>query len=435
MAEKEHEELKDWLVAHTDEIVEHLDPEQAVLRLRAICPDGFDAEDKDKVLLEQATPRERSEALLRLLLRRAHETREAFLQIIRTLHPHLAAVLWPVQYRVLWLCPSARHAAMVVHTLKQFTGTAFLPAEEGGPNFLVRRSSGSTFGKKDTLVKLVFPTKPEFFSEVLEEVVEDTEEERVHLAVLTGVCEALDPCMTTGQAVIPASASGAGGTVLCRTADRVRDQREMLGERIDNASWLPHLTELYKKYAYMDYQAVWLARLYVELMSVARGERSSWLERFGWEEGGMGSESNRGILVRNLPDWGNGRLARYVLKEKRTWKTDPSSPLGLAPRAAVLSHVSERGDSFPSVIEPHAPSRPIFNPLSDPGCGGDVTDADTHRFYKLCSGNLQLDSAWLACKCVCHDTTSASHELTAFTAVTMAMEVVQLLRTNSTDEL
>ena len=433
-SDKDKEELKEWLVSHTAEIVEHLDPVQAVSRLRAICPDGFDDADRDKILLEQATPRERSEALLRLLLHRAHETREAFLQIIQTLHPHLGAVLWPVRYQVLWLCPSPRHAAMVVHTLKQFAATEFLPAEDGGPNVLVRKSSGGALGKKDTLIRLVFPAKPEFFSDMLEEMVQDTEEERVHLAVLTGVCEALCPDIPAGWAVIPVSASGGGGTVHCHTAERVRGQRETLGERIDSASWLSRLTELYKKHAYMDYQAVWLGRLYVELL---RGERSTWLEQFGWEEGGVRSEGNRAIVARNLLDWDNGRLARYVLKEKRTWTTDATSPLGLAPRDPLLSRISERRewyDSFPSVIEPRAPSRPAFNPLSTPGGGGVVTDTETHHFYELCSRNLQQDSGWLACKCVCHDTASASHELTAFTAVTMAMEVVQLLRTTSTDE-
>lgn len=427
-------EGKEWLENYTDYIVKCLNPVKVVRGLRKMCPDGFDARDKDEILLKYHTPRERSEALLELLLKRTPEAREAFRQIIMTVHPHLGTIIQPVQFCVLWLSPSAVHAAMVVYVLERFAKTEFFSVEEGGPGFLAR--SGFAFGRKDVLIKLVFPVKPELFSDVLAETVQERRGERMCLAVLTGVCDALVPGVAVGQAVIPTSASEGGHLVHCHTAERLKGLQAGMQERLDNALWQSDLTELYKKYAYMDYYAACLGRLYAELMCAVGGHRSVWLEQFGWGKGGVESERNRTCLAMKLPDWDTGQLAKHVLKERQTWKTNPSSPLGLAPKEALLSRIKERKgwyDEFPSVIGAHAPSGPVFNPLSAPGGDGDVTDTNTHMFYEACFRHLGPQTAWLACECVCHDAGSSSHELTAFTAVTMAMEVVQLLIPTSTD--
>lgn len=415
---------KEWLQTHTEDIVQHLDPEKAVLKLLINCREGFDKTDQEAVLVK-STSLERTETLLQILETRPSEVIEAFRQIVMTCHPRLAAIIQPVRFRVLWLCHSAQHAAMAVHVLETFSETKFLPVQGGGPKFLVRR--GCAFGQKDMLIKVAFPVKPEFFSDMLAETVQQRDEEEIHLAVLTGVCDAIVPWTSVGQAVIPSLARDEGSLLHCRTADRVKNLTENLRDRISSSRWLSRLTEPgpYRECMYLDYCASRLGRLYVELCS---GMESAWLSQFGWQEGDALSESNRACLSRQFPDWESGKLARYVLKERQTWRTDPTSPLGLSPKQDLLSRIIERKcwyNEFPSPIDP-TPSGPIFNPLSTPGCGGDVTDTNTHQFYKACS-HLETRIPWFACLCVCHDAVSSNHEHTAFTAVTMAMEVVQLI--------
>lgn len=416
---------REWLQTHAEDIVVHLDPVKAVQRLRIVCPEGFDRTDQETVL-GHSTSLERSEALLKILDTRPPEVSEALLKIVMTSHPRLAAIIQPVRFRVLWLCPSSQHAAMAVHVLETFSETKFLPVQDGGPNFLVRR--GYAFGKKDMLIMVAFPVKPEFFSDMLSETIQQRDEEEIHLALLTGVCDAMVPRASVGQAVIPPSSEDGASVLRCHTADRVKNVTENLRERISRARWLSRLTEPgpYREAAYLDYCAARLGRLYVELCS---GIWSEWLTQFGWQEGGDAqSERNRACLSAQFPDWESGKLARYVLRERQTWTTDPASPLGLAPKGGLLSRVIERKcwyNEFPSPID-LTPSGPVFNPLSPPGCGGDVTNTNTHKFYEACS-RLESKIPWFACLCVCHDAVSSNHEHTAFTAVTMAMEVVQLI--------
>lgn len=418
-------DVKELLQTHAEDIVELLDPVKAVLMLRMMCPEGFDKTDQETVL-GHVTSRERSDALLGILHTRPPEVSEALLQIIMMSNPRLAAKIQPVRCCVLWVCQSAQHAAMAVHVLETFSKTKFLPVQNRGSNFLVRR--GYAFGKEDVLIKVVFPVKPEFFSDMLSGTVQQSDEEKIHLALLTGVCDAMVSPVSVGQAVIPPSSKDGGSVVYCRTADRVKNVMENLRERISRARWLSRLTQPgpYRESAYLDYCAACLGRLHVELCSRIWSE---WLTRFGWQEGeDAQSERNRACLSTQFPDWESGKLARYVLRERQTWRTDPASPLGLAPKEGPLSRVIERKcwyDEFPSPIE-HTPSGPIFNPLSTPGCGGDVTDINTHKFYEACS-RLEPKIPWFACLCVCHDAVSSSHEHTVFTAVTMAMEVVQLI--------
>ena len=427
------EDDREWLEVHEEAIIEQLDPARALPLLRHECPNGLDSRDEDDILLKHVTPRERTEALLAVLHERTPEAREALRRVIFRLHPHLARVIQPVRYQVLWLTPSPQHAAVVVHVLETYAESKFSPVEEVAPECLVRW--GFVFGEKDVLVKLVFPVKPELFSDMLAEAVRERREERVNLALLTGSCDAVSPEATIGQALIPTSASKGGCLVGCLTAERVKGRRESLRQRLGEASWRSELRELYKRHAYMDYCAVCLGRLYADLQCRAGGERSQWLEMFGWGEGGVQNESNRACLSAKLPEWETGRLANCVLREKRTWRVDASSPLGLAPREDLLSRISEKKgwyDHFPALIEGSAPSGPVFSPLSTPGEGGVAMDTNTQEFYEACSQRLGPETAWLACVCVCNDSASASHELTAFTSVTMAMEVVQLLRTAST---
>ena len=418
--------LKQWLNDHEEALVEQLDPEEMVRGLRTMCPTYFDQRDRDDVLLKYSTPRERTEKLVDILRTRTPEVLEAFQQLITTLYPDLASTVQPVSYHILWLCPSARHAAMVVHILELYSGTQFLQVEEGGPDHLIRRSSGRALGVTGASVKLVFPIRPELFPRMLAETVRTRD--RVDLAILTGHCEALGPRVPVGQAVIPASSSERGTTIPCPTAEKL--QREKVG--FEGASWAPEQARLYMKHAYMDYCAVWLGRLYVELTSTARGQRSGWLERLGWEEeGGLQNERNVSLLARCLPEWGTGQLARNLLRERRTWQRDINSPLGLAPKEALSSCLCEKKkhfNGFPAVIGSHAPSGLVFNPISPPGGGGDVTDDNTHQFYQTCHNSLRSDADWLACLSVCHDILTDCHELTAFTAITMAMEVARTIR-------
>lgn len=422
MATQRLEEARRWLNENEEAIVENLDPKKAVQQLMRACLEDFSERDKDDVLLNYRTPRERTEKLVDILRTRALEALEAFREIIITQQPQLAEILQPVRYQVTWLCPSAKHAAMAVHLLESYSETRFLAAEDGGTEFLVRRSSGA-FGQSDTQVKLVFPVRPELFSHMLAETV--MSRECAQLVVLTGACETLKSGIPPGQAVIPLSSSGGRSSVRCPTAHWARDHRGELTGRLKGASWMTELSCLYRDNAYLDYCAAWLGRLYVELVAVEKGQRSSWLEQLGWREGGV--EGNSALMSHLLPDWDTGHLARHVLRERGTWRCDPSSPLGLAPTQPLLARLLQRKsdfNGFPSLIGQRAPHGPTFHSLSASGDGGgDVTDTPTHQFYRACSDHLTPDTDWLACLTVSHDAASDSHQLTACTAVTMAMEV------------
>ena len=420
------DEARSWLTEHEEAIIELLDPEKAVERLRRECPDDFSQRDRDDVLLGYQTPRDRTEKLVDILRTRAPEALEVFREVIITHHPQLAAIIQPVNYRILWLCPTAEHAAMASFVLESYSETRLLGVEEGGPDSLVCRSSGLAFGRNDVLVKLVFPVRPELFPVMLSETV--NRRERVELVLLTGGCEALRPDIPAGAAVLPSSAREGEHSVSCPTAVWVRDHKAELQREIERASWKTGHSRIYRETAYMDYYAAWLGRLYIELTGVQRGQRSSWLGQVGWREGGV--DRNSDLMSRLLPDWDTGRLAQHLLREKRTWRCDPSSPLGMAPTESLLSRLHQRRtqlETFPSVIGQCAPSDPTFRSLSAPEEGGDVTDTHTHQFYRACSEQLLPNAQWLSCVCVCHDTASDSHKLTSFTAVTMAMEVVQML--------
>ena len=415
------------------EILNGIDPEKTVSLLRRTCPDALDRHDKEEIFLKNTTSLERNEALVQTLSTRPPEVREAFERIVLLHYPRLSSIIQPEQYRVLWLAPSPQHAAMVVYVLEKYAKATFYPTEEGGVNFLTRKAM-MKFGVGESsaamVVKLAFPVKPELFPSMVADVVEHRERERVDTAILTGVCEALSRDATVGSVLLPTSSKD-GRTIVCPTAQGLQATVHCLQERCGNASWLGELRDHYKKHAYMDYQAVLLARLYVELQRVANGECSTWLEHMGAVDGSMQSAANMAAISRHLPDWAGGQLATALAKKKRTWRVDTHSPLGLSPKESVTSRTEERVrwfDGFPSPVPDSAPCQPLFGSVSLPGEGGTSTDTDTHLFYQACSSRLPQPARWLACKCVCHDSHSSTRELTAFAAVTMALEIVQLLR-------
>lgn len=432
------EEDKMWLMRQEETIVQHLDPERTMKLLRKMFPDEFDSRDVEDILVKYHTSHDRTEALLLLLHTRPVEALKAFRTVITILHPSLAAILQPVRYRVLWVCPSAKHAAMAVHLLKQYTSTDFILPEDGGLQYMIRRSIGSAFGDEQTLIKLVFPVRPEMFQQMLDEVVK--KDMGTNLVIMTGVCESRVPSLTMGQVVIPSCVHDSN--LQCPGAERVRNLEKTLRERLKKATWHEKHDQFYSEHTYIDYCAAWLGRLHFELTNTSRGQSSIWLDRQGFREGGLGNEVNRSILAHRLPLWETGRLARHVLQERRTWRIDHTSPLGLTPKPDTANNISERirqCEIFPGLPGAQAPSAPVFNSLSSPGGGrgshGDVTDSSTCQFYKACSNHLGAGTEWLACLCVCYDATTDSHELTSFTAVTMAMEIVQMFMSSSIREL
>lgn len=412
MALKEGE--KWWLEEHREELTEHVNARETIARLRTLSPELFDSQDEDDILLRHQTPREQTGALLDLLTTRAREGLNAFRQVVSIFQPSLASLLWPVSYQVLWLCPSPQHAAVTAHLLKRFTNTEFLSSQEEGPGYLSRRSYGGAFGNDGTLVKLVFPTRPEHFPQMLRDTC--SEMEQSNLVILTGCCEARGPGLPAGQVVVPLSAGEEGQRVSCRAAGRVRDLQVTLETRLRNAVWREEHAELYRRHAYLDYCSAWLERLYVEM---TRASHSTWMETQGV------AEDERGGVVCRIPEWGTGELANYVLTERRSWNVDHTSPLGISPRPDLVSHTSEkisRFDSFPSPMSPTPPSAPVFNPLSTGGDG--VESPPASQFFTACSS--QLSTAWLACLAVCHHSHYDNPHLSAHTAVTMAMEIVQI---------
>ena len=413
------EKEKWWLEEQREEILDNLRPRETFRQLLILFPDLFDSQDEDNIFLKSQTPREQSGALLDLLKTRPREALQAFRRVVSTLSPSLGALLWPVSLRLLWLCRSPRHAAMVVHLLKTFASTEFLDTEEGGPCFLVRRSSGGALGDEGALLTLAFPTTPEQFPQMLQEVC--AQREKTDLVVLTGSCEALVPGLPAGKAVVPLSSRERDSTVSCRAAERVRHLQTTLQVRLEEgAAWQRDHRKLYSRHTYLDYCSAWLARLCVE---VTQTERSAWMERHG-----VARKRGGGVACR-VPEWETGELARHVLRERRSWSVDHASPLGVSPNPSLLSRVSERiasFDGFPSPVEPSPPAGPGFNPLTTVG-GEGVSSPNASLFFKTCSAQLPTDCDWLACLAVCHDVFSDSWELAAHTSVTMAMEVVQML--------
>ena len=414
------EKEKWWLEEHREEIVEYLAPRETVKKLRNQFPELFDGRDVDDIILKHVTPREQSEALLDLLRSRPREALQAFRHVLSSLTPHLASQLWPVTRRLLWLCPSPAHAAVVVHLLKRFTRTEFVEPQDGGPVWLLRRSSGGALGAEGALLTLAFPHRPGMFHEMLPDVLR----EKADIVVMTGSCEALVPGLSAGQAVVPLSLGEGGSTTVCRAAERVRDHQNTLRTRLEQAPWKKDVHQMYTDSSYMDYCSVWLARLYVE-MTDPSGGNSGWVESQGVVrlEGG-------GVACR-IPEWGSGELARHLLGERRTWRVDPTSPLGIAPTPAITSRITQKihnFDSFPSRLETTPPCVPVFNPLSTgTGKDGEISSPEAAQFFKTCSAKLPADSQWLACLSLCHDIHSDNLELSTHTAVTMAIEVLQML--------
>lgn len=425
-------DYKEWLRTNREALVEHLQPRRTVAALVAVDPEGLDALDMENIFQKHTTSRDQSEALLDILATRGEEFCEAFRRVIQMTSPHLAAIVDPLRYQILWLAPTPQHAAMVVHVLERYAHAKFLPVEEG-LECLVRR--GAVFGERDVQVRLVFPVRTEAFPRVVSEVVQGS----VDMAVLTGACDSLSDAASAGRVLVPTTACSEGQAVSCPGARRVDMLQGTLQGRLQRAEWQSgELRQLYRRHAYMDHQAVLLARLYLELQHVGRGEESAWLAGHGWvreeEEEGVWREGKRAMLSRLLPDWGTGRLASTLLRERKTWSVDTASPLGMAPGQDLLARVRERVDwcdQFPRVIASEAPTAPLFGSISHPGGDGLATDTDTYQFYQVCSSRLGQDRPWLACKCVCHDMESGSQELSAFSSVAMAMEIVQLLRTRN----
>ena len=424
-------DYKEWLRTNREALVEHLEPRRAVAALVALDPEGLDALDMENIFQKHTTPRDQSEALLDTLATRGKEFCEAFRQVVQMTGSRLATIVDPPRYQIVWLAASPLHAAMVVHVLEKYARAKFLPVEEG-LECLVRR--GAVFGERDVQVRLVFPVRTEAFPRVVAAAVQG----RVDVAVLTGACDSLSDAASAGHVLIPTTACSAGQpqAVACPSARRVGILQGTLRGRLQRAEWQSELRELYSRHAYVDHQAVLLARLHLELQCVGRGEESAWLEGIQW--GREGEEEGRGrnsaVLSRLLPDWGTGRLASTLLRGRKTWSVDTASPLGMAPRQDLLARVRERVGwcgRFPSVIASEAPTDPLFGSISHPGGGGLATDTDTYQFYQVCSATLGQDRPWLACKCVCHDMESSCRELSAFTSVVMAMEVIQLLKTRS----
>ena len=414
------EKEKWWLEEHLEELVEHLDPRETITRLRTLFPDSFDSQDADNVLLKHQTPLEQTGALVNILKTRPREALQAFYQVVSIYQPSLASLLWPVSYSVHWLTPSPWHAAVVVYLLNTFTNTRFLPSQDGGPGFLVRRSFGGAFGKVGVSLTLAFPSKPDNFPSMVRETCK-----QANFVILTGSCESLGPRLSAGGAVVPLSATDSQGTVFCRAAQRVRDLQATLEGRVRRATWLEGHRKLYSQRAYLDYWSAWLGRLYVEMN---REEGSKWMERQGVAKDGGGVASR-------VQEWETGELARHVLSGGRGWNVNHTSPLGISPNPELVTRVLEkvdRSDTFPSPIDQSPPSTPVFNPLSTSSDG--ISSPNASLFFRTCSSQLATGTDWLACLGLCYDMTFDTPELSAHTSVTMAIEIVQMLMSSSIDK-
>ena len=407
------EQEKQWLEENREEIMENLNPKETIRRLRKIS-DVLDARDEDDVMLRHHTPRDQTGALLDLLRSRSREALKAFRPVVTSLHPQLASRLWPDGYCLLWLCPSAHHAAMAAHLLERFTNTKLLPPQDG-PEFLVRRSLGGAFGYEDALLTLVFPLKPERFPDILSEALL----EAANLVVMTGSCEALVAGLPVGQPVVPLSVGEGEAAIVCGAAQTVREQRMTLGTRLKDAVWRTELLKkLHKQNGYMNYCSAWLARLHYEL---ATEQRSQWMERQRLSREDIGS-------CCQIPEWASGELSRHVLKERRSWRVNPDSPLGITPDPAITARISQKLHSFPSPVKDTLPTdHVLFNTLStEAGDKEDISSQDAAAFYRACSTQLSADTEWLACLCLCHDPHSDSQELPAHTAISTAAEIVKI---------
>ena len=465
-------DYKEWLRENYETFLQYLDPRRTVTALRSVDPEGLDPLDLENIFQKHTTPREQTEALLNILPTRGPEFCEAFRRVVQITNDRLAGTVAPVRYRILWVAPSTRHAALVAHTLQKYAKASFLPAQERA-GYLVRK--GTVFGENDTQVSLVFPTKSGSISVLLGEAVE----KNVNFALLTGISEPLapptdhtptTPCADRILLVTEASSPAHSHPLRCPAAQRVHLIQRQLQERLRRVVWVcAPLRERYRHQTLCAAQAGLLARLWVELQCVGRGEESTWLSAVGWEREGVKSEKgdcegvkgeregaagegtdsvkvesegvkggegegvigeeNRALLGRLLPDWPTGELARWLLKE-RLWYTDSTSPLGLSPTEQILKAAQREQDarqfSRPPDTELH--SEPIFGGVSPPGGLGVASDPDTFLFYQSCSRRLGESGFWMACRYL--KSTNNGEGLGEFLAVAVAMEVIQLLRTH-----
>ena len=463
---------KEWLRENYETFLQYLDPRRAVAALRSVDPEGLDPLDLENIFQKHTTPREQTEMLLNILPTRGPEFCEAFRRVVQMTNARLASIVAPVRYRILWVAPSARHAALVAHTLQKYAQASFLPAQER-EGYLVR--NGTVFGEKDAQVSLAFPTKSGSVSALLGEAVE----RNVNFALLTGVSELLAPPTVHTPAtpsadrilvVTEASSPAHPHPVRCPTAQRAQDHllQRCLQERLKRAEWAcASLRETHRQRTLRAAQAGFLARLWVELQCVWRGEESTWLSAVGWEREGVRSEEgvrrdgegvrgerkgavgegdsakvesegvigvigerNRALLGRLLPDWPTGELARWLLKQ-RSWHVDSASPLGLSPTEQALKAAQRERDTqqFSRSPDTELHFDPVFGCVSPPGGPGVASDPDTFLFYQSCSRRLGEGGLWLACRYL--RSTNHGEDLGEFLAVAVAMEVIQLLRTRN----
>ena len=236
-----------------------------------------------------------------------------------TLNLHL-----PISRTIIWIVPSPQYAALAVNCIQTNPklNDTFLWHVMPYKGFLCRRCS--LFLRIDTELILVFPHEEDELA--MKDAVEASRDEwgsRCSLIVFSGLGCGNELC----------------DTVLHKgVAELVHHLRHLEAQK--EAPWSVPMFEDLNKERSLFYQMLWFGRLVVEDEKVRRGEEMSpWLQDLEWEVSESLTGYHECILERNLSDWKNGELVRYV-KRSRLWVNDDSCLFKMSPiesfRNAVL---------------------------------------------------------------------------------------------------
>ena len=416
-AERMPEAQREILGEYTDYLSERMVPERVVEGLQKLGV--FDRHDKETVLAKQTT-KERNEEVIELVMRRGTHAFPKFVRALQRIHSSLAkklqSKLYPVKCRVLWLAESASHAAIVVHTLEkpEYAGVRFDDIVRA-PGCLFRCGvvSGheTRCGMEQVEIIVVFPVHESLLSEAMESAF-NAVCPQADIAVMCGVCKGRGESVKSGDTIMVTQAVENSLAVPWNSIGPKMEFIQVLSSHLQQLFtttplWLADVNSANQKEASMQYQSLWLTRLFIELQKV---QDSRWLHSLGWDMSrpSLLNEHNQATVDRNCCDWKNGYLVASLLKQ-RSWCIDQSSPLGVAPNPALLTQVQEQ-----LTFDTDYPPQPPNYPLGMPHFGAIETltdktelarthiilasDANSFMFYNFCNSKLGPGKPWFVCK-------------------------------------
>ena len=252
----------------------------------------------------------------------------------------------PISRTIIWIVPSPQYAAVAVNCIQTNTklNETFLWGVMAYKGFLCRRCS--LFLRIDTELILVFPHEEDKLA--MREAVQASLDEwgsKCSLMVFSGLGCGKELC----------------DTVLHKGVEGLVPHLRHL-EAQKEAPWSIPMFEDLNKERSLFYQMLWFGRLVVEDEKVRRGEEMSpWLQDLEWSVSESLTGYHEHILERNLSDWRNGELVRYM-KGSRLWVNNDSCLLKMLPIASFRNAVLQ------SLISSSPPPITFSNPKLQTEC-------------------------------------------------------------------